>query len=123
MSPRVLVSVGLLLMALLLGACGGTPPASPTTAPAPGQPTATPPPTATTIAPPTAASASGGFEGGTLPAGRNELFSASGACTVCHMRMTDEAGKDVSIDSHWRASIKAQAARDPYFLASVRAEV
>lgn len=123
MSRWMLVSVGLLLMAQLLGACGGTPPASPTAAPAPGQPTATPPPTATTVAPPTVASAAGGFEGGTLPAVRNALFSASGACTVCHMRMTDEAGKDVSIDSHWRASIKAQAARDPYFLASVRAEV
>ena len=123
MSRWILVSVGLLLMALLLGACGGTAPASPTATLAPGLPTATPPPTATTIAPPTAATAEGGFEGGTLPAGRNDLFSASGACTVCHTRMTDEAGKDVSIDSHWRASIKAQAARDPYYLASVRAEV
>jgi len=116
-------SVSVLLAALLLGACGGAPPASPTATPAPGQPSATPPPTATTIAPPTAAPAAGGFEAQALPASRNDLFSASGACTVCHMRMTDEAGKDVSIDSHWRASIKAQAARDPYFLASVRAEV
>lgn len=123
MSRWILVSVGLLLTALLLEACGGTAPASPTATSAPGLPTTTPPPTATTIAPPTAATADGGFEGGTLPAGRNNLFSASGACTVCHTRMTDEAGKDVSIDSHWRASIKAQAARDPYFLASVRAEV
>jgi hypothetical protein len=51
------------------------------------------------------------------------LFSASGACSSCHTRNIDESGNDVSIDSDWRASIKAQAARDPYFLASVRAEV
>lgn len=122
--PRwMLGSAGLLLITLVLGACGGATPAAPTATAAPAQPTGTPPPTATGIAPPTAAADPGGFEGRPLPAGRNELFSASGACTVCHMRMTDEAGKDVSIDSHWRASIKAQAARDPYFLASVRAEV
>jgi len=41
---------------------------------------------------------------------------------MCHTRNVDESGNDVSIDSAWRASIKAQAARDPYFQASVRAE-
>lgn len=52
----------------------------------------------------------------------NDLFSASGACGSCHTHNVDESGNDVSIDRDWRASIKAQAARDPYFLASVRAE-
>ncbi|MCJ7677839.1 MAG: hypothetical protein MUO35_08975, partial [Anaerolineales bacterium] len=106
-----------------LTACGAPPAATPTVPAVPGIPTATPPPTATTVAPPTIAAATGGFEAKPLPTGRNELFSGSGACAVCHTRMTDESGKDVSIDSAWRASIKAQAARDPYFLASVRAEV
>lgn len=106
-----------------LTACGAPPAATPTVPAVPGVPTATPPPTATIVAPPTVAAATGGFEAKTLPTGRNELFSGSGACAVCHTRMTDESGKDVSIDSAWRASIKAQAARDPYFLASVRAEV
>jgi hypothetical protein len=37
--------------------------------------------------------------------------------------MTDESGADVSIDSQWRSTIKANSARDPYWQASVRAEV
>ena len=121
---RILLGLrGAVVLLLLLTACGAPPAAAPTASVGSGLPTATPPPTATTAAPPTVASQTGGFEGKTLPAGRNDLFSGSGACAVCHTRMTDESGKDVSIDSAWRASIKAQAARDPYFLASVRAEV
>jgi hypothetical protein len=63
------------------------------------------------------------FEGLALPTGGNELFSGSGACAMCHTRNVDESGNDVSIDRDWRASIKAQSARDPYFLATVRAEI
>jgi hypothetical protein len=37
--------------------------------------------------------------------------------------MVDEAGRDVSVDSAWRASMMANAGRDPYWQASVRAEV
>jgi hypothetical protein len=114
---------GAVVFVLILTACGAPPAATPTASTGPGLPTATPPPTATTAAPPTVEAAAGGFEGKTLPADRNDLFSGSGACAVCHTRMADESGKDVSIDSAWRGSIKAQAARDPYFLASVRAEV
>ena len=51
-----------------------------------------------------------------------ELFSTSGACAVCHNNMVDEAGTDVSIDSNWRSTLMANAARDPYFQASVRRE-
>ena len=121
---RILLGLrGAVVLLLLLTACGAPPAAAPTASVGSGLPTATPPPTATTVAPPTVAVATGAFEGLTLPAGRSNLFSGSGACAVCHTRMTDESGKDVSIDSAWRASIKAQAARDPYFLASVRAEV
>jgi hypothetical protein len=36
--------------------------------------------------------------------------------------MVDEAGADVSIDTFWRASMMANSARDPYWLASVRGE-
>lgn len=57
-----------------------------------------------------------------LPVERGELFSTSGACTVCHTNMTDEADADVSIDSAWRAGMMANAARDPYWQASVRSE-
>jgi hypothetical protein len=36
--------------------------------------------------------------------------------------MVDDAGTDVSIDSAWRSTMMANSARDPYFIASVRAE-
>ncbi len=53
---------------------------------------------------------------------RGEFFSVAGECSVCHQKMRDETGVDVSIDTHWRASMMANAARDPYYLASVRSE-
>ena len=118
-----LLRAGLACAGLLaLAGCAAPASPTPTTAPASSRPTATPPPTATTAATPTAADAEGGSEGLPLPSGGNDLFSASGACSMCHTRSVDESGNDVSIDSAWRASIKAQAARDPYFQASVRAE-
>jgi len=75
----------------------------------------TPTPEATT--PPVA------YSGLPLPTERGELFSASGACVICHTNMTDESGADVSIDTAWRSTMMANAARDPYWQASVRAEV
>ncbi len=113
------MSLGLVLLA----GCAAPASPTPTVVPVITRPSATPPPTATPAATPTSSTAAGGYEGLPLPTSRNELFSASGACTVCHMRNIDESGRDVSIDSAWRGSIKAQAARDPYFLASLRAEV
>jgi hypothetical protein len=112
-----------LALALLLAGCQGEPPAtaSPTSA-GPPRPTNTPPPTATPIATPAGAAQALAI-GAPLPTDRGKLFSASGACAACHAGMRDEAGEDVSIDREWRASIMANAARDPYWLASVRAEV
>ncbi len=57
-----------------------------------------------------------------LPTERGDWFSASGACTSCHTAMQDEQGNDVSIDAAWRSSMMANAARDPYWQASVRIE-
>lgn len=54
---------------------------------------------------------------------RGDLFNASGNCAVCHTQMKDMAGNDVSNDSLWRATTMANAARDPYWQASVRREV
>ncbi len=62
------------------------------------------------------------FPGLPLPTEKGELFSASGACAICHTDMVDKAGNDVSVDTFWRGSMMANAARDPYWLASVRAE-
>ena len=50
------------------------------------------------------------------------LFSASERCVACHNGMTTPSGEDVSIGFAWRASIMANAARDPYWQAAVRRE-
>jgi len=50
-------------------------------------------------------------------------FVGPAACAACHTDLTDEAGNDVSIDKAWRATMMANAAKDPYFKATVEAEV
>ncbi len=50
-------------------------------------------------------------------------FVGSGNCAACHSELTDESGNDVSIDTHWRATMMANATWDPFFLASVASEV
>src|SRR6187549_689069 len=50
------------------------------------------------------------------------LFSTSDRCVACHNGMTTPSGEDVSIGFAWRASIMANAARDPYWQAAVRRE-
>jgi len=63
------------------------------------------------------------FPGLPLPTDHSELFSGSGRCVACHTNMVDQAGQDVSIDMMWRSTMMANAARDPYWLAIVRAEI
>ena len=58
-----------------------------------------------------------------LPTERGDYFATSGVCSTCHKDMFDGAGNDVSIDTHWRGTMMANASRDPYWQASVRAEV
>lgn len=50
------------------------------------------------------------------------LFQPSSNCTACHQGMKDTLGNDVAINTEWQSSIMANAARDPYYLASVRME-
>jgi len=50
-------------------------------------------------------------------------FHTSDRCLACHNELTTSSGQDVSIGLHWRASIMANSARDPYWQASVRREV
>ena len=50
------------------------------------------------------------------------LFSSSDECLACHNNLTAASGEDVSIGASWRGSMMANAARDPYFLASLRRE-
>jgi hypothetical protein len=50
------------------------------------------------------------------------MFQTSHECLACHNGLTTPTGEDVSIGSSWRASMMANAARDPYWQASVRRE-
>ncbi len=50
-------------------------------------------------------------------------FSGSGICALCHSRLTDEAGNDVSNDAHWRSTMMANAAKDPLWQAKISSEV
>lgn len=110
------------LIIILIAACSGRPETS-TQAPEP-----------TTSAPetvhPTAIDGSDEMQQGPapfpelpLPTNRDDYFVGSGVCTTCHSNTTDQSGKDVSIDSSWRATMMANASRDPYWKAAVRNEV
>ena len=52
-----------------------------------------------------------------------EDFTGSGNCANCHTGLTDTAGDDVSIGSHWRSTMMANAAKDPIWQAKVASEV
>jgi hypothetical protein len=109
--------------AAMLAACSGEVEAT-SSPPTLGAPSRTPPPTATPIATAQASpGAQGELEGLPLPMERGEFFAASGVCAVCHREMVDEEGQDVSIDMFWRATMMGNAARDPYWQATVRSEV
>lgn len=130
-----------LITLLMLAACGQAPASAPETEAAPqateeaadrptdeasaveseaaGQPTEEPgaQPTQATEEPVVVS-----YEGGKLPLDKDTYFSGSGACAACHAKMTDDNGRDVSTDTLWRAAPMANASRDPYWLATVRAE-
>ncbi|MDF1660188.1 MAG: multiheme c-type cytochrome [Planctomycetota bacterium] len=50
-------------------------------------------------------------------------FIGSGNCALCHNDIEDEAGRDVSIIDSWRATMMANAARDPLWQAKVASEI
>ena len=57
-------------------------------------------------------------------AGVDDLFViAADRCLACHSGIVDAAGTAVPIAGSWRASMMANAARDPYWHAAIRAEV
>ncbi|MFO7769340.1 MAG: hypothetical protein R6W82_10365 [bacterium] len=51
-----------------------------------------------------------------------DLFVASDQCMSCHNQLIAPGGEDISIGTDWRSSMMANAARDPYWQASVRRE-
>lgn len=54
--------------------------------------------------------------------GHQGLFATSDRCMACHNGLVTPSGEDVSIGIDWRASMMANAARDPYWHAAVRRE-
>ena len=50
-------------------------------------------------------------------------FVTARQCIACHTQLTTPSGEDVSIGFDWRATMMANAARDPYWHAAVRREV
>ena len=61
--------------------------------------------------------------GVTTPHPPEALFDTATTCMACHNGLTIPSGEDISIGSDWRASMMANAARDPYWQAAVRREV
>lgn len=65
----------------------------------------------------------------TLPSDRslrmdqNDLFATAGTCNTCHQDLRDKNGRDISPAENWRGTMMANAAVDPYYLASVSMEV
>ncbi|MDK2970421.1 MAG: hypothetical protein PWP23_176 [Candidatus Sumerlaeota bacterium] len=62
-----------------------------------------------------------------LPLFRTSLFAGSGECAVCHSSdgevLRDSQGNDLGIPKDWRATMMANAFKDPYFQAVIEHEV
>ncbi|MDX1676179.1 MAG: multiheme c-type cytochrome, partial [Longimicrobiales bacterium] len=50
------------------------------------------------------------------------LFVTAGTCMACHNGLVSPDGRDLSFGTRWRASMMANAARDPYWQAAVKRE-
>jgi len=50
-------------------------------------------------------------------------FAGSGNCAICHTCLSDSANNNVSIDTHWRSTMMANASKDPIWQAKVASEV
>jgi hypothetical protein len=50
------------------------------------------------------------------------MFAPASDCLACHNQLVAANGEDVSIGAAWRGTVMANAARDPYALASIRRE-
>ncbi len=125
----VVLSRLFILLALLAVGCGETTATAPVTPPAPATaasvgPTATPERELATSQPHGGSgSAPGPAQDTALSAFVTADFSGSGTCTLCHERLSDEAGADVSLTTAWRSTMMANAARDPVWQAKVSSEV
>ncbi|MGE3842480.1 MAG: hypothetical protein AB7I50_12915, partial [Vicinamibacterales bacterium] len=58
----------------------------------------------------------------TAPGGPAPVFDTAENCMPCHNNLISPTGEDISIGSSWRASMMANAGRDPYWMAGIRRE-
>jgi hypothetical protein len=65
----------------------------------------------------------GGQAGTNLTVFETDDFSGSGICAMCHSQLKDGADNDVSNDAHWRSTMMANAAKDPFWQAKISSEV
>jgi hypothetical protein len=63
------------------------------------------------------------FDGAPTKTTPEVLFVTADTCMACHNNLISRTGEDVSIFADWRASMMANSARDPYWMAAVRREV
>ncbi len=49
-------------------------------------------------------------------------FIGSGLCSFCHGNLRDGAGRNMSINDHWRSTMMANASKDPLWRAKVESE-
>jgi hypothetical protein len=134
---------------LVAAACGGVPQLSgPTRTPIPtlapvaiSTPVFEPQSVATAVPPPAAAAAPAEMQpavpspepapGPALNRGQDTVlstfttadFSGPGLCAACHVGLKDGSGGDVSMPTHWRSTMMANAAKDPIWQAKVSSEV
>jgi hypothetical protein len=120
MSRKLHLTLLVVSLALLLGACGGAADHPPAATPAPNSQSesGTSLPTLMTEAP-----AEQPIESGQLAFDSNDWFATAGTCVTCHQNNMDEAGNDVSNGEYWRSTMLANAAIDPYYQAGVSIEV
>ncbi len=57
-----------------------------------------------------------------LPEVYNDLFAGSGVCMMCHNEQVDAQGNPIPIVDHWRSTMMANSARDPFWRAKVSHE-
>jgi hypothetical protein len=57
-----------------------------------------------------------------MTAFRARSFSGTGVCVMCHEGLVDASWTDVSLTTHWRSTLMANATRDPVWQAKVVSE-
>ncbi|VAW41276.1 hypothetical protein MNBD_DELTA03-593 [hydrothermal vent metagenome] len=63
------------------------------------------------------------FSGQPLARFSSPWFTGSANCAICHDLLVDEKGGSVSIKSHWRSTMMANAANDPLWQTKVISEI